>query len=169
MTTDRIEGQRLTLIPLRAAYLRDYLNGFDAEAARYQFAETFPHIRDAAEYFHDCYLREQARMGFVRLIVSKDGSFMGSVEAHGLWGQTVDLGLWLTTSCRGQGYGREALLLLVEFLVQRGYHRFRYETDMRNAASVRLIEGLNAQKIAHEDVCPKHGKQLYLDLYELHR
>ena len=139
----------MTLIPLRAAYLRDYLNGFDAEAARYQFAETFPHIRDAAEYFHDCYLREQARMGFVRLIVSKDGSFMGSV--------------------RGQGYGREALLLLVEFLVQRGYHRFHYETDMRTAASVRLIEGLNAQKIAHEDVCSKHGKQLYLDLYELHR
>ena len=94
---------------------------------------------------------------------------MGSVEAHGLWGQTVDLGLWLATSCRGQGYGREALLLLVEFLVQRGYHRFHYETDMRNAASVRLIEGLNAQKIAHEDVCSKHGKQLYLDLYELHR
>lgn len=167
MQTIAFRSERLQFFPLQARFLRDYQKGFDEEAARYQLAEPFTHIRDAANYFHTCYEREQLGMSCVRLLIDDAGQFIGSIEADGLWGDTPDLGLWIAAAHRRNGYGEEALCRFLAVLREFGYSRFRYETDRRNLPSVRFVEKLGGEPDSMETVETPTGKRLELVLYRL--
>lgn len=147
--------------------MREYQKAFDAETARYQLADPFLHIRDAANYFHTCYEREQIGMSCVRLLVDDADRFIGSIEADGLWGDAPALGLWIAKAYRKQGYGEEALCRFISVLREFGYSRFRYETDKRNLPSVHLIEKLGAEPSSMETVETPNGKLLELVLYRI--
>ena len=154
-------------MPLQARYLSDYFRAFDRNVTRHQMAEPFAHIGQAADYFHACWLREQARLSFIRIAVTPEDELLGSVEAHNLWGDTPKLGLWISAAHQGKGYGAEALCTLLDFLRGQGYVRFAYETDCANLPSVRLAQRLGGTVVRREEVRTESGKRLQLDLYEI--
>jgi len=147
--------------------LHAYQQAFTEEIARYQLAEAFTHIRDAAEYFRRCYEREQIGLSCVRLLVDDHDRFIGSIEADGLWGDAPDLGIWIAEKYQRQGYAKEALCRFLSVLRDYGYSRFRYETDRHNRASVHLIENLGGEPDTAETVVSPSGKTLELILYRI--
>lgn len=147
--------------------MRPYQTAFTEDVTRYQLAEPFTHIRDAADYFHRCYEREQIGLSCVRLLVDDADRFIGSIEADGLWGDAPDLGIWIAKEYWGQGYAEEALSRFLAVLREYGYSRFRYETDKRNVASIRLAETFGGEPDTEETVVSASGKQLHLRLYRI--
>jgi len=125
------------------------------------------HIRDAADYFHRCYEREQIGLSCVRLLIDDRDRFIGSIEADGLWGDAPDLGIWIAEEFQGQGYAEEALSRFLAILREYGYSRFRYETDRRNLPSVRLAKKFHGEPDTEETVVSPSGKTLELVLYRI--
>ena len=147
--------------------MRPYQVAFTEPIARYQLAEPFTHIRDAAEYFHRCYEREQIGLSCVRLLADDNDRFIGSIEADGLWGDAPDLGIWIAEEHQRQGYAKEALSRFLAVLRDYGYSRFRYETDRRNLGSIRLVEAFGGEPDTCETVESPSGKRLELVLYRI--
>jgi len=168
LQTASFRSERLQFFPLQARFLRPYQESFTEEIARYQLADAFTHIRDAADYFHRCYEREQIGLSCVRLLADDSNRFVGSIEADGLWGDAPALGIWIAKEHQGQGYAEEALSRFLSVLREYGYSHFRYETDKRNLASIRLVQKFRGEPDTEETVESSSGKQLQLVLYRIH-
>ena len=101
------------------------------------------------------------------MLVDDAGHFIGSIEADELWGDAPDLGIWIAEAYQGQGYAQEALGQFLSILREYGYSRFRYETDKRNLASVRLAQKFGGDPDTEETVETPAGKRLELILYRI--
>ena len=90
------------------------------------------------------------------------------MEAFGITEKTPELGLWLKSSAQGKGYGYEALRGLVDYLNATGkYQYYVYEVDVRNAASIHLVEKFRHEKCGCEKVTTESGKTLNLRTYHI--
>lgn len=153
----------IILTPLGPEFSDEYFAAFDDSVTRYQAAEPFESRAACAEYL-SC-LKEQNASGLaLAFAIVSDGSFCGSIEAHGLWTPIPDIGIWLKTGCRGHGIAQEALRLLSEKLHALGFTRFFYETDARNEPSLRLVRKLRSRPVSSvpEPLVTEAGKQLRL-------
>ena len=121
-------------------YLPDYFAGFNAEITRFQWPEPFESMEDARSTLQS-FLDEMAQGETLLFsILSEDKAFLGSVEVHGLTGESPELGVWITEPAQHRGYAYEALNAVLDH-VRSAYHKdtFYYEADVRNEASIRLL------------------------------
>jgi ribosomal-protein-alanine N-acetyltransferase len=146
-----MESARLQLEPLVAAHADELFGGLtDArlytytpdqppltlEALRARFArletrQPPPGDGDRSEQWLNWLVRERAGarpLGYVQATVYADGrAAIAYVLLHHAW---------------GHGYAREATQRMIDHLRERGVRRFIATVDLRNAASVRLLEAL---------------------------
>lgn len=129
----------ISLVPLNSRFLNAYYANFTESITCYQLAEPFQTPREAADYFFDCRQRELAGYSYVRVILDKNGAFLGSIEANALTGAIPSVGLWLCEECQKQGYGSMVLGMVLNYLHEKGFHYVLYETDIRNKAANALL------------------------------
>jgi RimJ/RimL family protein N-acetyltransferase len=112
----RIHGERLTLRPLRTAEI-------DAEWHAMATADpmTIAELPDEASF--RARLRRSGRMhdGWLDLAIDLDGVSIGRIQTFVPPGRTIprgtyEVGIGLRAHARGQGHGREALVLLTDWL-----------------------------------------------------
>ncbi len=163
-----IQTERLLLRPFCDADLEPYCAEFTQEVTKYQYPDPFPD-RDTAKAVMSGFVADMKQGKMLELVIlSPDGTFLGSLEAFDLMGQTPELGLWLKRSARGKGYGCEALKGLIDALNATGaYSSYRYCVDIRNAASVRLVEKFHGKKKEFERVTTSSGKVLFSQTYSI--
>ena len=115
------------------------------------------------------FVKDMERGNMLELVIlTQDGEFVGSMEAFGITEKTPELGLWLKSSAQGKGYGYEALRGLVDYLNATGkYQYYVYEVDVRNAASIHLVEKFRHEKCGCEKVTTESGKILNLRTYHI--
>jgi RimJ/RimL family protein N-acetyltransferase len=83
------------------------------------------------------------------IIEKKDGSKIGFVARYReLWGGQMEIGYVLVPGERGKGYGSEAVMIMVDylFLSMSDVVRIQAHTDVRNAASQRILEKAGFKK-----------------------
>ena len=83
------------------------------------------------------------------MIEKKDGSKVGFVAHYNeLWGRQMEIGYALVPSERGKGYCSEAVKIMVDYLfLSRGdIVRIQAHTDVRNAASQKVLEKIGFKK-----------------------
>ena len=162
------------IVPFDMKYLDDYYNGFNAEITRFQWPDPFNNVDDAkallSEFLHEM------RIGKTLLyaVLSKEGTFLGSVELHGFSEDCPEIGIWITESEQNKGYAYDALNAVLDYACSN-YHKteFYYEVDIRNTGSIRLLQKFRdkyeiiGQKL--EEVVTKSGKDLKLQGYILKR
>ena len=82
-------------------------------------------------------------------IENKDGSKIGFVARYKeLWGGQMEIGYVLVPSERGKGYCSEAVKIMVDylFLSMGDIIRIQAHTDVRNAASQKVLEKVGFKK-----------------------
>lgn len=161
-----IQTERLLLRPFCDADLEPYCAEFTLEVTKYQYPDPFPD-RDTAKAVMSGFVEDMKQGKMLELVIlSRGGTFLGSIEAFGLTEDTPELGLWLKRSAQGKGYAYEALKGLIDALNASGaYRSYRYCVDIRNTASVRLVEKFGGEKGAFETVTTGSGKTLLSQTY----
>lgn len=163
-----LKTDRLTIQPFTPAFLEDYYTEFTYEITKYQFPDSFPDIKTAGGVMSG-FIKDMEQGSMLELVIlTHQGEFMGSMEVFDFAGETPELGLWLKSSSHGKGYGYEALRALVDYLNATGkYLYYVYEVDVRNAASVHLVEKFHSEKCGYEEITTKSGKILHSQTYHI--
>lgn len=156
-----LKTERLVIRPFDYAYLEEYNREFTDEIAEYQYPDSFPNL-DAARKTVSAFVEEMERGNMLELVIlTHGGEFLGSMEAFGLREKTPEIGLWLKHAAQGKGYAYEAMRALLDALKARGaYPYYLYEVDVRNAASIHLVEKFRCEKGGYEELTTESGKLL---------
>lgn len=124
----------------------------DPEVARYQGWK--PAALADAERFIEAQLHvapDTAGTWWQRAIrLRDDGALIGDLGLHFVDADTVEFGISLAPARQHHGYARDALELALDFAFGGlRKHRVIASVDPRNAACVRLLEGLGLRREAH--------------------
>jgi RimJ/RimL family protein N-acetyltransferase len=115
-----IQGERLVLRALRPAEIEAEWQAMVAAAAD-PVVSSFP--TDEAAFRARLARSGQLRDGWLDLAIDLDGTSVGRIQTFVPRGRalppgTFDVGISLREDARGQGYGREALTLLTDWLFE---------------------------------------------------
>ena len=167
-----INCDRINIVPFEMKYLNHYFNGFNAEITKFQWPDPFESIEDARSVLQE-FLNEMDREETLLFsILSKNDDFFGSVEIHGLWGDSPELGIWIIESEQNKGYAYEALNAVLDY-VRSKYDKaeFYYEADTRNTGSIKLLHKFDKKyeiiEEGLESLTTASGKYLELQGYTL--
>lgn len=167
-----LTGERIIIAPFEMKYLEDYNSGFNSEITKFQWPEPFDSIDDARAVLQG-FLDEMVKNeSLIFTILSKDRTFLGSVEVHGLLGDCPELGVWIISSEQSKGYAYEALSAVLDY-VRTKYEKteFYYEADIRNPGSIKLLhkfeDGYKIIEQGLEKLTTDSGKKLELQGYIL--
>lgn len=145
LTTVGVEGDRVSLRSIHEKYGQEIFVEFTEEITRYMNPSPPKNIDEAFGFISRS--REGMREGrdLVCAILRKDSEeFLGCCGFH--WGgapSTPELGVWLKKGARGNGYGREAIALLVSWAVQYiDFEYLTYPVDRANLPSRKIPESL---------------------------
>ena len=93
-----------------------------------------------------------AEQGLAAAVVLRDGTFVGDLV---LWysspaeHRSAELGFSFDPRHHGNGYATEAARAIVGWALANGVHRVHGRAEVRNVASVRVLEKLGMRKEAH--------------------
>ena len=86
-------SEEIIIVPFDMKYLNDYFNGFNAEITKYQWPDPFRHVEDARALLLEFLDEMQTGETLLYSVLSQEGSFLGSVEVHGLAEDRLDHGV----------------------------------------------------------------------------
>lgn len=133
-------SERITIAPFEMKNLKDYNSGFNEEITKFQWPDPFDNLDDARTMLQGFLDEMEREETLIFSILSKDETFLGSVEVHGLSSDCPELGVWIITSEQGKGYAYEALSAVLDYTRMRyGKTVFYYEADVRNTGSMKLL------------------------------
>ncbi len=166
--------KRIKVIPFDMKYLEDYYINFNEKITRYQWPDPFESIEDAKALLKDFLDEMEKEETLIFAVVDADERFVGSVEMHGLSGDSPELGVWIIESDQGKGYAFDALNFMLDYAHREyGKTKFFYEADVRNAGSNKLLNKLSEDyeitDFDSEELETDSGKELNLQGHELKR
>jgi RimJ/RimL family protein N-acetyltransferase len=153
----RIQGPRLRLRPLRTEA------EIDEEWREMVTADPMAVAELPDEAAFRARLRRSGRLhdGWLDLAIDLDGALIGRIQTFVPPGRplpagTFDVGIGLRAAARGQGYGREALALLTDWLFQRAAAQVvEAPTDPANLAMQAVFRHVGWQ---HAGSLAEHGR-----------
>jgi RimJ/RimL family protein N-acetyltransferase len=145
------ETARCRLRPFRVTDLQAFAAyRSDPEVARYQSWSSYSHD-EAVALYEDLAGKPFGLSGHWYQIAVADKAndhLLGDVALHFLDAQSVEVGFTMSPGVQRQGYGREALLGLVNHVFSAlGCERISAVTDVRNTASIRVLESVGFERL----------------------
>ena len=162
---DRVSGDRVLLRPYRTgdgpAFFSSVDENRDDLATWVGWVDQYKTVRDAEAYVRRMQSKWIARSALIVGIFSRDGTeHYGGTGYHGFdWDvPSLELGYFLKKSARGQGYGTEAVSLVIDLAFEHlQAKRVWASCDARNVASIRLLERCGLQREAEmKNQCIDH-------------
>jgi RimJ/RimL family protein N-acetyltransferase len=126
----------------------------DPNVARFQGWKGFNRAK-AVTFINGQQLQEIAKPGeWLQIVIAlrQTGRPIGdcAFKLHAADTRQATIGITLSRAFQGQGFAAEALSTLLDFLFLHGrLHRVQADTDPRNTAAGRLLEGLGMRREAH--------------------
>ena len=160
-------NRKIRIIPFDMKYLEDYYKNFNEEITRYQWPDLFETIEDTRALLRDFLDEMNREETLLFAIVDTGDKFVGSVEMHGLSGDSPELGVWIVESEQGKGYAYEALKYILDYAHRKyGKTEFFYEADVRNTGSNKLLskfaDSYVIETLDIEELVTDSGKELKL-------
>jgi [ribosomal protein S5]-alanine N-acetyltransferase len=165
-----IEGQRIQLVAIAERFDRDIFREFTAEITRYMYPSPAQDIEEIRSFVLTSRQDLQIGNNLLLAIISKpEGEFLGCCGLHGEEKvRTPELGIWIKKSAHGNGYGREAIVTLVNWAERNiDLDYFIYPVDIHNYASRKIPESLGGKAIDRVQVTTPTGKFLDKVIYQI--
>jgi RimJ/RimL family protein N-acetyltransferase len=132
-----LEGKKVNLRVIEKEDLRlvaEWLNNLD------YWGEYLPLVQRSRTELEKEYDKQPPEEKWF-IVEKKDGSKIGSIGYFSATGNITEIGYSLIPSERGKGYCTEATKILVDYLfLSKDIQRIQTHTDVRNAASKRVLE-----------------------------
>ena len=139
---ERIETQRLVIVPIELKYAPDIFREFTPEVTKYMSPPPPKVIEETEEFINSCIEKRLAGVDFTAVILEKGTEeFIGLCGLHQLDTKTPEFGIWLKTSAQGNKYGQEAILGLKKWADENiDYEYISYPVAVENIASRKIPE-----------------------------
>jgi [ribosomal protein S5]-alanine N-acetyltransferase len=167
-----IEGDRLRLVAVSNQFEQDIFKEFTCEITWYMFPSPAKDIEETRSFIDESRRSMQNGNNVQFAILSKTtGAFLGCCGLHGEGNVRIpELGIWIKKSAPGNGYGREAIHMLVNWSCHNiDFDYFIYPVDRRNIASSRIPESLGGRIVKEIKIETPTGKILDEVIYKIDR
>jgi RimJ/RimL family protein N-acetyltransferase len=166
-----IETERLRLVPLSEKYASEIFQEFTEEITTYMSPRSPENREETVEYIASMIPKIKDGEDFpVVILDKKTGEFLGCAGVHVLQGGTPGLGIWIKQSAHGNGYGREAVHGLKQWVDEHiPYNYLVYAADRHNTASRKIAESLGGTITAEYLRKSQSGKTLDLVEYRIYK
>lgn len=159
-----IRTKRLCIVPFEWKWTQAVLQTFTAEITRWQYPEPYQSEEDVRAWMSQQLQEMEQERCLELVILDEDDHFLGGFEVMGLQQRYPEVGLWLRKEAQGQGYGKEALRVMLERLNESyRFEGYLYEADIRNLPSIRLAQSFAYDRLGRMTVLTAAGKDLQLE------
>jgi [ribosomal protein S5]-alanine N-acetyltransferase len=165
-----IESDRLKLVTISSEREDDIFREFTNEVTKYMFPSPAKDFEETRSFISQSRQAIVAGYNLQFTILAKTTSeFLGCVGLHGETNvRTPEIGIWLKQKAHGNGYGREAVHLLVEWTRENiDIDYFIYPVDRRNISSRKIPESLGGKIIEEFENTTPTGKFLDMLVYRI--
>lgn len=155
----KLEGQRVTLVPLGLAYLDStHAYASDAETCRYMMYLPNETVEETAAFLSEAeaeWQKEKPRFYEFAILINEARSqrHIGAVSAHRDMDEpnAYEMGWIMNREYQGQGYAYEAAKLVRDMLIDRfSAERIFAHCDLENEASSKLMKKLGMVEISRD-------------------
>jgi RimJ/RimL family protein N-acetyltransferase len=147
LSREQITTDRLLLVPVSYDYEQETFEEFTPEITTYMFPTPPTVIEDTREFIKGA--QESAKNGqafYVSVLNKETKEFLGGAGLHGLHNEIPELGIWIKKAAHGNGYGKEAIMGLIEWAKKNTTATYlNYPVDRDNIPSRKIPESLGAE------------------------
>lgn len=151
LLNERIESDRLLLVPISMKYKEEIFKEFSDEIVVYMYPAPAKNISETEEFIKSSLKGLGAGSNLQIVILDKNSEeFLGCAGLHHVDTKTPEMGVWLKKSAHGNGYGKEAMAAIKKWADENvDYEYIIYPAADKNIASRKIPESLGG-KIARE-------------------
>lgn len=165
--------ERLSIQPLSMTDLEIFVEyRKDPEIARYQSWDTSYSRNQAEELIQSqngVLLPEKGDWLQLGIHLGVSGELIGDLAIHRLDEERIafEIGFTLARQLQGHGYAREALLALMDYLIDEvGATKLEASTDRRNTSSIKLLEAVGFLQVPARTFTEEFkGENVTVDVY----
>ncbi len=166
----QVSSKRLILQPVCTSYIQQIFQEFTPKITTFMYPKPPQDIQETEAFVQESIQKFQAGEEFVAVILQKDTKeFLGIVGAHKIDTQTPELGIWIKESAHGNGYGKEAVFAMKDWIdANVTYQYIAYPVDQENLASRRIPDALGAKVAKKYDKLALTGRVLKTHEYRIY-
>jgi len=147
LLNERIESERLLLVPISMQYSDEIFKEFTPEIATYMYPAPAKDISETEEFISNS-LKELSDGSALQLVIlDKDTQeFVGCAGLHHVDGKIPEMGIWLRRTAHGSRYGREAMTAIKKWADEKlDYEYIKYPVADKNIASRKIPESMGGK------------------------
>ena len=167
---ERIESERLLLVPISMQYKDEIFREFSEEITTFMHPAPAKDIFETEGFIEDS-LRGLSEGNNLQLVIlSKDSrEFFGCAGLHHVDGKTPELGVWLKKLAHGKSYGKEAMTALKKWADENmDYDYILYPVVDKNIASRKIPESLDGEIEREYDAKTLNGTMHHFIEYRIY-
>lgn len=155
--------ERLLLTPTHPKFREHIFREFTPDITRFMMPRTPKTIADTDEFILSIRKNMEEGTDIVCAVLSRDTEeFLGHAGVHGLNTFSPELGVWMKKSAQGQGYGKESLGALKEWVDEHvSYDYLVYPVDRDNLPSRCIADFLGGAVAQVYDKKNEAGRTLH--------
>lgn len=142
-----LKSTRLILKPISLEYTQDVFREFTSEITTFMYPKPADNISETEKVIKDMIQQRENRTDLVLVILKKDTlEFLGICEVGAINTDTPELGIWIKKSDHGNGFGKEAIYALKDWVDKNlEYKYLSYPVEKRNLPSRKIAESLGGR------------------------
>lgn len=147
LTKERIETERLLLLPIDMQYKHEIFAEFQESVTLYMYPKPAEKIEETEAFIQMSQIQLQIGTNLQLVILKKDDlSFIGCAGLHNLNLTDPELGIWIKISAHRNGYGLEAIKGIINWAEKNiSYSHLKYPVIEENLPSRKIAESLGGK------------------------
>jgi len=170
LLNERIESERLLLVPISMEYKDEIFKEFSENITAFMYPSSAKDIPETEEFINNSIkgLSEGNNLQLV-ILAKESGEFLGNAGLHDIDSRTPELGVWLKKSAHGNSYGKEAMTAMKKWADENlKYDYILYPVADKNIASRKIPESLGGKIEREYDEKMMTGKTHHMIEYRIY-
>jgi RimJ/RimL family protein N-acetyltransferase len=161
LTKERIETERLLLVPVSMQFKQEIFSEFREPVTLYMYPKAAEKIEETEAFIQTSVIQLRNGTNLQLVILHKeDLSFIGCAGLHNLNFTDPELGIWTRRPVHGNKYGQEAVKAIKEWADKHlTYTHLRYPVVEENIPSRKIAESLGGQIMRRYDKLMLSGRR----------
>ncbi|EKE21399.1 MAG: hypothetical protein ACD_7C00260G0004 [uncultured bacterium] len=170
LLNERIESERLLLVPISMNYKDEIFKEFSEDITAYMYPASATDISETEEFINNSIKGLSEGSNLQLVILAKDSrEFLGNAGLHNIDSKTPELSVWLKKAAHGKSYGKEAMTVVKKWADKNlKYDYILYPVADKNIASQKIPESLGGKIEREYDEKMMTGKTHHMIEYRIY-
>lgn len=169
LSGEKIETERLLLIPVSMDYVNQMMEELTEEITRYMAIYPPKSVKEEVDFVNNSLEKAKKGTDLTVIILDKNtNEYLGGAGIHHLDTKTPEFGIWTKKAAHGKKIGREAVRGLKSWADQNyDFDYYIYPVHKDNIPSRKIAESLGGTVVASEIKVTPWGKRLDEVIYHV--